>query len=43
MVVKVSFAAATEWNKLPTKVKEVQNTQAFKKKVKQKLLDEIFR
>ncbi len=32
---KVSFvyAAATEWNKLPLEIKEVQNTHTFKKQV----------
>ncbi len=30
-------AAATEWNKLPLEMKEAQNAQTFKKKVK--LLD----
>ncbi len=42
---KVSFmyAAATEWNKLPLEMKEVQNAQTFKKKVMHKRLDNASR
>lgn len=43
MMGKVSFiyGGATEWNKLPLAIKEVQNPQAFKKKAKQRLLENI--